>query len=56
MDETLKDRLKQLKAEGHGYAKASSPEFAEGLTGEQQQEACRAGIGAAWTFTEAEAE
>jgi hypothetical protein len=51
----LKERIEQLKAEGHGFAKASMPSFRESLTEEQRDEACRAGVGAAWSLDEAAA-
>jgi len=48
MESPLRDRLRRLRDEGHGYAKASTPEFRQDLTDDERDEAFATGIGAAW--------
>lgn len=54
MESPLTERLRRLKDEGHGYAKASTPDFRESLTDEERDEASAAGIGAAWSVLDLE--
>jgi hypothetical protein len=53
MDTPLQERLRRLKAEGHGYAKAAAPEFRQDLTDDEREEAIATGIGASWAAVEA---
>jgi hypothetical protein len=53
MDTPLQQRLRQLKAEGHGYAKVAAPDFRQDLTDDEREEAIATGIGASWASIEA---
>lgn len=53
MESPLRERLRRLKAEGHGYAKTAAPEFRQDLTDDERDEAIATGIGASWAAVEA---